>query len=228
MVVQGARAGLQAGILHAVTGAVGEILEGLWRFEAPHPEWTEDEGGDEGWDRIVAWWATASPRGLVLVDPLVLDWAALDLLVAERGGCAGVLRTCHWHQRSVAEAAARYDADVWAKPPNGGAAHHPFDHAVTSGQVLFAGVRTLDLERADEIALWLPAQAALVFADAMLRTDAGDLRTCPDSWVQPDGGPARLRAVLSSLTDFPAEHILVSHGPLVLDTGLASLRAALR
>jgi hypothetical protein len=208
--------------------SVGEVLDGLWRFEALHPEWNEEEGGDEGWEQSVAWWAVASSHGVVLVDPLVVDWAGLDRLVGEGGGCAGVLRTCHWHERSVARAAARYRAQVWAKPPPSGAPLHPFDHAVTNRERLFGGLLALDVERADEIALWLPAQAALLFGDAMLRGDAGELHVCPDSWLQPDGGRARLRAVLSSLTEFPVEHILVSHGPLVLGDGLSSFEAAVR
>lgn len=215
--------------MHAVKRAwVGEILEGLWRFEALHPEWTEDEGGDDGWEQSVAWWAIASSQGLVLVDPLVFDWTALDRLVGESGGCAGVVRTCHWHQRSSAKAAARYRVGMWARSPRGRAAPHSFDHAVTNGQVLFDGLQTLDVERADEIALWLPAQAVLLFGDAMLRSHAGGLQVCPGSWLQPEGGPARLRAVLSRLTEFPVEHVLVSHGPLVLGNGLASLQAAIR
>jgi len=36
------------------------------------------------------------------------------------------------------------------------------------------GLRVIDVERADEIALWLPRQRALVFGDAMIRTQAGD------------------------------------------------------
>ncbi len=96
--------------------AQSEIIEGLWRFEALHPEWTEDEGGEDGWEPQVAWWALATPHGLVLIDPLVDDWDALDHLVAEQGGCAGIVRTCHWHQRNVADAASRYSAEVWAKP----------------------------------------------------------------------------------------------------------------
>jgi hypothetical protein len=84
-----------------------------------------------------------------------------------------------------------------------------------------------EMERADELALWLPVQAALLFGDAMLRSAAGELRTCPDSWLQPDGGPARLRALLGGLAELPVEHVLVSHGPLVLGNGLMSLRAAI-
>lgn len=205
----------------------GEILKGLWRFEALHPEWTEDEGGEEGWDQRVAWWAVASPRGLVLVDPLVSDWTALDRLVADRGGCAGVIRTCHWHQRSITEAASRYRADVWAKPPPEGAALEHFDHAVTHRETLFEDFLALDTERADEMTLWLSVQSALLFGDAMLRSQAGELYVCPDSWLQPEGGAARLRTVLGSFTEFPVEHVLVSHGPLVLGDGMASLQSAI-
>jgi hypothetical protein len=214
--------------VHRVTrGPIGEVLEGLWRFEALHPEWTEAEGGEEGWEQRVAWRAVATSRGLVLVDPLISDWTDVDRLIGARGGCAGVVRTCHWHQRSIAEAAARYAADVWAKPPPEGDAP-PLDHAVSGGESIFDGWHVIDVERGDEMALWLPGQAALIFGDAMLRAAAGDLRVCPDSWQQPDGGPARLRALLGSLTRFPVEHVLVSHGPLVLDNGLASLEAAVR
>jgi hypothetical protein len=121
-----------------------------------------------------------------------------------------------------------YDAGVWAKPPPGGVASQPFDHVLADGQFLFDRLQAHDTERGDEIALWLPVQAALLFGDAMLRSDAGDLYKCPDSWQQPEGGPARLRAVLGNLAELPVEHVLVAHGPLVLGDGLASLRAATR
>ncbi|MGH2870038.1 MAG: hypothetical protein ACRDNK_21020 [Solirubrobacteraceae bacterium] len=208
--------------------AGGEVLPGLWRFEATHPDWTEDEGGDEGWEPSVAWWAIASPQGLILVDPLVFDCAQLDRLVADQGSCAGIVRTCHWHQRSIAEAASRYNADVWATPPPTGDPRYPFDHPATGAEELPGGLLAFEVQRNDELALWLPAQAALLFGDAMLRSAAGELRTCPDSWLQPEGGPARLRAILGGLTKFPVEHVLVSHGPLVLGDGAASLEEAIR
>jgi len=206
---------------------VGEILDGLWRFEAMHPEWTEHEGGEEGWEQSVAWWALATSQGMVLIDPLVFDWPALDRLVGAGGGCAGVVRTCVWHQRSIAEAAARYGAEVWAKQHPDGTVLHPFDHAVADREGFVDGLVGLDVERGDEMALWLVAQNALLFGDAMLRNQAGELHPCPDSWSQPEGGPARLRTVLGGFTEFPVEHVLVSHGPLVLGNGLASLEAAL-
>jgi hypothetical protein len=215
-----------------VQSTTGVIIEGLWRFVALHPEsntpeWTAAaEGGEDGWEQQVAWWAVGTPHGLVLIDPLVDDWDALDHLVADRGGCAGIVRTCHWHQRSVSEVASRYGAEVWAKQQGDGRVPYAFDRAMSDRDELFDELRIVDVERADEIAVWLPRQAALVLGDAMIRTRGGDLRVCPGSWTQPEGGPARLRALLRALTALPIEHVLVSHGPLVLGGGGASLRTA--
>ena len=203
-----------------------EILDGLWRFEALHPEWTEEEREAEGWEQSVAWWALATPGGLVLIDPLIDDWEALHALVAGASGCAGVVRTCHWHQRSIDEVVSRYDVPIWARVDPDGQAGQPLDHPVGDRQELFGRLRVIDVERADEVALWLPHQRALVFGDAMIRATAGELRVCPDSWTQPPGGSARLRSLLAELTELPVEHVLVSHGPLVLGDGLESLRRA--
>jgi hypothetical protein len=204
----------------------GQIIEGLWRFEALLPDWTEQESDEDGWEQSVAWWAVAAADGVVLVDPLVDDWDAVDRLVTGGGGCTSVVRTCNWHQRSVADVASRYDVGVWAKAHPDGHVAHAVDHAVSDRDELFDALRAIDVERADEIALWLPRQRALVFGDAMIRTRAGELRVCPESWTQPPGGPARLRSLLGALTDLPVEHVLVSHGSLVLGDGLASLRDA--
>jgi hypothetical protein len=115
---------------------------------------------------------------------------------------------------------------VWARPLADGRAHYGLDHAVSDRDEVFDGLRVIEVDRADEVALWLPRQRALVFGDAMIRTHAGELRVCPESWTQPEGGPARLRVLLAALAVLPIEHVLVSHGPLVLGDGGASMRAA--
>ncbi len=204
------------------------VLPGLWHFSAQHPEWTEQEGGEDGWDPLVAWWAVRTSRGLLLIDPLVTDWGELDRLVAAQGGCAGIVRTMHWHERSVAAAAARYGAAVWAMRAPEFEPRYPFDHALRDHAELWDGIQAFFLERDDEIALWLPHQAALLFGDAMIRRDDGELRVCPDSWTQPPGGSERMRTLLGGLGQLPVEHVFVSHGPLVIGDGSASLQSALR
>jgi Metallo-beta-lactamase superfamily len=204
----------------------GEIIEGLWRFEALLPDWTEHEGGEDGWEQSVAWWAVVAPSGLVLIDPLIDDWGAPDALVAAASGCAGVVRTCYWHQRSIADVVSRYDVPVSARRDPDGRARYALDRPLSDHDEIFDRLQIIDVERADEVALWLPRQRALVFGDAMIRTRAGTLRVCPESWTQPEGGPGRLRSLLADLTNFPVEHVLVSHGPLILGDGVAALRGA--
>jgi hypothetical protein len=200
-----------------------EVLPGIWRFESPHPDWTEDED----WGQSVAWWAFASEQGVMLVDPLVTDWEALDAVLMPARGCAGIVRTVHWHQRSIPEASARYNARVWAKPPPDGTPALPFDHPVPGGRALPGGTRAFSVERADELALFIPSRAALMFGDAMLRREDGELQMCPESWLQPEGGRERLREVLGGLMALPLEHVLVSHGPFVRSGGPEAMEAAL-
>jgi len=57
-----------------------EIRPGLHRWTALHPEWSEDHGGVEGWEREVASVAYAGADALVLIDPIVVDddWGEID------------------------------------------------------------------------------------------------------------------------------------------------------
>ncbi len=189
-----------------------QILPGVWRLTANHPEWSPDED----WDPEVAWWAVQADAGLVLIDPLVADWDALDALLADNGGCAAIVRTCFWHERSIAEVHSRYGAGVWARTPPANVGSAPFDHPADADDALPERLRAVPVSRDDELAVWLPEQRALVFGDAMLRDREGSLSMCPESWLERDGGRAGLRRMLAPLLDLGAEHVLVSHGPLVL------------
>ena len=205
---------------------ISQILPGVWRLEALHPDWEEAEGGEDGWEASGAGWALVGQGGLLLVDPRVDDWSELDCLVETHGGCAGVVRTVHWHQRDVPEAAGRYGAAVWAAAPPRNGTWPAFDEPLV-GERSPVGVTAYPLARADEVALWFASHAALLFGDAMLRRPSGELHICPESWLSSSEEHERMRAQLRALTRLPVEHLLLAHGSPVLGNGAAALTAAL-
>ncbi len=190
---------------------VQEIAEGLWRWTAPHPDWTPEEGGPDGWEPDVGCVYYEGPDAVCLIDPLVPEgkderfFRALDRDVERAGEPVAVLVTVHWHSRSADEVAARYDAV--REPPH--------------------GVEPMEIERADEHVFWLPEQRALVVGDVLLGADGG-LRVCPVSWITRDPEyPAEFLPSLRRLLELPVERVLVSHGAPVLANGREALARAL-
>jgi hypothetical protein len=207
-----------------------EIFSGLWRFTTVHPEWNDDANG---WEPVVAWWAIQTDRGLLVVDPLVDDWSELDGLIRHGGGCAGVVRTLHWHQRSIDEVANRYAAAVWARPwadPQdrpAGAQPRGYDRAIEPGKPLPGDVLPFDAARDDEVVLWSGPHKTLFFGDVLIRDADGTLRICPDDWIERAGGADVIREALFDLLELDVLNVLVAHGPLVLGDGRRALADAL-
>jgi hypothetical protein len=194
---------------------VEKIAPGLWRWTAPHPEWTPASD----WPRDVGCVYYEAADAVVLIDPLVPArepgrfWEALDRDVERARRPVVVLRTVHWHQRSSDEVVARYaGARVWTAESDGG---------------LPAGVEAYPVERADETLFWIPEHRALVSGDVLLGGDEGAVRVCPDSWLAKEfRGPA-FRESLRFLLELPIELVIVSHGQPVLENGREALAAAL-
>ena len=211
-----------------------ELARGLRRWVAPHPDWTPDEGGPDGWDRDVGCVSYETPEALVLFDPLVPEpaepfWSELDRMVEGAGRSPDVLLTVYWHARSADEILERYGARVWAHEPatERVAERTRFTETFRPGDALPGGVQALDASRAGEVLFWLPPHRALVCGDVLLGAAGGGVRTCPDSWL-PDGVTAEdLRASLRHLLELPVEMVLVSHGKPVLADGRAALARAL-
>jgi glyoxylase-like metal-dependent hydrolase (beta-lactamase superfamily II) len=194
---------------------VQELRPGLWRWTTRHPEWPPggEPGSEDDWPPDVGSVGYAGPDAFVLIDPLVdqATWPRLDDLVAAHGKQVSVLTTVRWHERSAAEATARYDAA--RTPPE--------------------SVRAFPIERADETVYWIEEHGALVPGDRLLNYGRG-LFVCPESWLdyieriagsKPSG--AELREALRPLLQLPIELVLVSHGEPVLANGHAALASAL-
>jgi hypothetical protein len=194
---------------------VEKIAPGLWRWTAPHPEWTPDED----WPRDVGCVYYEAADAVVLIDPLVPAdeagrfWEAVDRDVARADRPLVVLRTVHWHHRSVDEVLERYPgARLWS---------------AESKEPLPAGVEAHPVERADETLFWIVEHRALVAGDVLLGSEKGGLQVCPDSWLPKDFRGDEFRASLRFLLELPFELVLVSHGPPVLENGREALAAAL-
>jgi hypothetical protein len=191
--------------------AATEIVPGLWRWTAPHPEWTPNAEPESpaDWPQEVGSVLFESRDGVVvLVDPqLPRDpepfWAWADDRIGDRS--IFVVTTIEWHDRSRDAFLARYPV----------AARAPGD------------VELLPFPAIDETMVWLPEQQTLVPGDRIIGAKGGDLRLCPESWLRyVPGNPtlADMRETLRPLLELPVERVLVSHGEPVLAGGAEALR----
>jgi hypothetical protein len=194
-----------------------EVVPGLTRWSAEHPEHTPDPapGSPEDWGPRVGSVLYEQPAVVTLIDPLLpaqgreqfLRW--LDERVAGRP--VSILTTIRWHRRDREQLAERYaqgTSRAWNAVP--------------------AGVKPRPLRGAGETTFWLPGPAALVAGDRLL-TEGGALRLCPQSWLEEvHVNRPGLADVLAPLLELPIERVLVSHGEPVLHDARAALAHALR
>jgi len=194
-----------------------EIVPGLLRWTAPHPDWNPQAapGSSGDWDKDVGSVLYELPDVLALIDPLLpsenrsefLRW--LDGRVAARP--VSILTTIRWHRRDREELAERYRSTTpgaWNEIPR--------------------GIKPLPLRGAGEIVFWLPAVATLVAGDRLVGGRDGRLELCPESWLQNvHVSRPGLAELLLPLIELPIERVLVSHGEPVLHDGRAALGRAI-
>ena len=215
---------------------VEQIRPRLWRWTASHPDWTAEQGGDEGWEPEVSSYALVEADELVLIDPLVPAddeerfWRALDDDV-EHHGPPQILLTVFWHTRSAPTIAERYDgARVFAPAAKAEEARERVPTVATYelGETLPGGIEARGTEHRGEAVLWIPAHRALAAGDLFLGTEDGGVRVVQDSWLRPGVTGEMIRDGLRPLLDLPVEVLLLTHGGPVLEDGRAKLKAALR
>jgi hypothetical protein len=193
-----------------------EIVPGLLRWRAPHPDWDPDAapGSSEDWEQLVGSVLYEMPHAVVLIDPLLpsegraefLGW--LDGRIAARP--VSVLTTIRWHRRDREELAERYrpaTSRAWNAVPS--------------------GVQPRPLRGAGETMFWLPAVAALVAGDRLVGAEGGGLRVCPQSWLDDVRvNRPELAELMRPLLELPVERVLV-HGEPVRRGGRAALARAI-
>ncbi len=197
-----------------------ELGFGLWRWTAPHPEWTPGAAPESpaDWPEEVGSLLYDAEDATVLIDPLVPAErdgfiAQLDAHVRHRALPVAILTTIKWHRRSRDQLARRYAATTSRARP-----------------ALPAGVESLPIRGAGETMFWIPAAGALVTGDRIMGAAGGGLRLCPESWLRylsSEMTLAGLAARLRPLLDLEIESVLISHGAPVLTGGRAALADAL-
>jgi hypothetical protein len=199
-----------------------ELRPGLWTWSAPHPAWTPEDGGPEGWEREVRSYALDAGDALVLFDPLV-EPAAVETLSGGRP--VVVVLTCPEHARSTRELVDSLGATVHA--PAAGLSKLGLPAVgYELGDDLPGDVEPQVGAYPDEATLWLRGQAALVIGDVFLAGERG-FRVQPDSWLAEGLTPEGLREQLRPLVDLPVGLLLPTHGDPVTESAAETLRRAL-
>jgi glyoxylase-like metal-dependent hydrolase (beta-lactamase superfamily II) len=193
---------------------VEEIAPQLWWWTAPHPEWApEDLEEGAGWEQVVTSYALAAGGRLLLFDPLVEDWAALDRRVEEYGRPT-VLITIMWHVRSAPEILERYEtASIWVHAPAAEwiGERTRYTNTFDVGDELPGGVEAIPMRRIEEVAYWLPSHNAVVVGDTIL--GHGDHPAmCPATWVRRSETIEPARKAVRELLERRPERLLLTHG----------------
>jgi len=199
-----------------------ELRPGLRTWTAPHPSWTPEEGGPEGWEKDVRSYAYDAGDSLVLFDPLV-EPARVEELANRRP--VVVILTCPWHLRSSAELVEALGAVVHAPATRAREIVLP-TMPYEVGDDLPGDVEPQSTGYSDEFTLWVREHGALVIGDVFLGGERG-FRVQPDSWLAEGLTHEELRRRLRQLLDLPIQMLLPTHGDPIVDDARGVLERAL-
>jgi hypothetical protein len=199
-----------------------ELRPGLWTWSAPHPSWTPDEGGPEGWEPEVRSYALDAGDTFVLFDP---NEPPADVLALAAGRPLEILLTVFWHRRSSLELITEHGATVRAFA-NGIEQIELPAVPFQLGDTLSGGIEAKPGGYAEEAVFWIPSHGGLVAGDVLLGGDQG-IRVQPDSWIAEGQTPEMIRAQLRPLLELPVELLLPAHGDPVTDDAHATLARAI-
>jgi glyoxylase-like metal-dependent hydrolase (beta-lactamase superfamily II) len=221
---------------------VRELRAGLWHWQAPHPDWTDDQW----WPQLVSSYALDDGARLILFDPLAVPEEILEL-AGEREPVVAL--TAPWHERDAQSLVERLGAAVFTPPPDtaddlvrkygisreqipegwrssdvawlqaegGGEAH-----LYGAGDRLPIGIEAFPGRSHNDLVLWIERVGALVAGDALV--DFGRGFEIPPEVLE--HGVTREQVVqgLRPLLRLPVQLVLPAHGA---PTDRAALERAL-
>jgi glyoxylase-like metal-dependent hydrolase (beta-lactamase superfamily II) len=184
-----------------------QLREGIWRWEARHPSWSEDDGGPDGWGPEVASYAIEAGGRLLLVDPLAVPAHAEQLA---SGRDTAIVLTCPWHERDARALGERFGLPIYVPPPDDGEGEPTPGTVYAAGEVLPGGAQAFPGIEPNDLVLWIEERRALVLGDTLV--DRGEGLEIPLTWLRAVT-LAEVLATLRPLLDLPVELVLPTHGP---------------
>jgi glyoxylase-like metal-dependent hydrolase (beta-lactamase superfamily II) len=206
---------------------VRELQDGLWHWQAPHPDWTPDER----WPQEVSSYAIDDGARVLLVDPLAVPSEILEL-AADREPV--VVLTAPWHERDAQSLVDRLGVPVFVPPPDtaddlvrkygitleeaaGGSPDVAWllagdggeAHLYSAGDRLPIGIEAFLGREHNDLVLWVESRRAVIPGDTLVDFGRG-LEI--NKWLR--GGVTREQVVerLRPLLALPVEVVLPAHG----------------
>jgi glyoxylase-like metal-dependent hydrolase (beta-lactamase superfamily II) len=204
-----------------------EIRQGLWHWQAAHPEWTPDQA----WPQRVSSCAIDDGARLLLFDPLAVPSEILQL--AEKRKPAVVL-TAPWHERDTQDLVERLGVPVYSPPPDtaddlvqkfgatpeqaaGGSPDLAWlladpsktAHLYAVGDRLPIGVDCCAGREHNDLVLWVERVGALIPGDTLVDFGRG-LQI--NDWLRGQVTRGEVVDRLRPLLDLPIEVVLPAHG----------------
>lgn len=196
-----------------IAPAAEEVVPGLWHWRISN----SNIGGHTSSSQ-----ALLTRDGLVLVDPVRLDDAALGALPRP----TATLLTARCHQRAAWRYRRELGAEVWL-PEDAAAADEEPDHTYADGDRLPGGLeafRTPGPEWPHYCFLSRGDPGILFCSDLLSADDTGMLQFVDPAFHE---DPAATRASVEKLLDLPFGVLCLDHGAPITDDPKAALRALL-
>jgi glyoxylase-like metal-dependent hydrolase (beta-lactamase superfamily II) len=224
--------------LSAYDGAVLALREGLWHWQAPHPEWSPRQR----WPQEVSSYAIDDRVRLLLFDPLAVPE---DLLALARNREPVVVLTAPWHERDTRALVDQLGATVFAPPPDtardlmdkyGVTAEQAGDGSpdlrwlagsgrtvrwYAAGDRLAGRIEAYEGREHNDLVLWVESAGAVIAGDTLVDFGSGFALS---KWLR--GGITRTQVAerLRPLLDLRVEVVCPAHGA---PTDRAALERAL-
>jgi hypothetical protein len=183
-----------------------ELQGGVWHWTGPHPEWSPEDGGPDGWPQEVSSYAVDTGDVFVVFDPIAPP-SLLDELASGRDPV--VVLTCPWHKRDTDAVVERLGAPVHVPPPDPD--DEPLGLVYVAGDHMPGGIAAYAGAERNDLVLWVPKAGALVLGDSLI--DRGNGLEIPATWGPKDVSAKQRATIMRPLLDLPVQLVLPTHGP---------------